>query len=513
MIHTLSYRLQKPFQQESRDTFVEKGLLEENTQSSKYKSVGEGCSESDTHNDNGLSFWQGACIVINLIMGCGFLGLPKLIEAAGVILGPIVLILACFVLIITTTFEAEIMCRAEAVFKARIQPSSVQEIKMDPKNAMRIRRAFPMVEMCELFGGRFLRNMYAGLVSVQLMSAMLAYTTVFATTMSHHFAVPFIFEGKTCTSNPDAKGCHQLHSFYIGVYALIVIPLSLRGVKEQVSFQVVMTFFRYCVVFIMAGTCAYGLSSDSQVFDASVRKTQGVRLFCVAQLFQLLFPAIFAQTGNAFVSVVVRDLNNKDAIGKVLATGMLMTCTMYCIIAITLAFYLGDSIPQTANVIWEHYTGGESVSVWWVQFIVTFVLTFPAFDVLSVFPLFTIGMASNVIATCYNTSTVHAERDRFVVRFFRLLCAAPPIAIALLVGENLDRVLMFCGSCTIPVAMLIPPYLNYLSQKAIETELGIECSKTILSSMFSQPKVLFTIFVVGSLLLCASLILNVQAAL
>lgn len=459
-------------------------------------------------NGVGLNFVQGVCIVINVVMGCGFLGLPRLVGLTGVALGPIIMVAVCCTLTITTAYEAEVMCRAQAMVEGKRNPSGISDMRRNPLYSMRINRSFSMVEMCELLSGNFLKRIYNSLIVFYLFSSMLAYTIVFSTAMSHYAPVPLIFQGQTCTNHEHDDGCIQLRNFYIALYAVFVIPLSMIGVKEQVSFQVIMTALRFCVAVTMAGTCLHGISSGVQIFGTSVPMNQNLKLFSFCHTFQMLTPALFAQNGNAFVSVVVRDLQDKNSIGKVYRAGMFVTCALYTFLGLSLAIYLGDAIPQTANVLWVNYTGGYDSHVWWVQAVAFFVILFPALDVVSIFPLNGIAMAANMMASVYHDKVEQAENDKFIVQVFRFCCTAPPIILAIVVGDNLDKVLVYAGSCVIPMAMLIPPYLNFISQRVVQEKLGFTSSKTHLTSIFSGGKCLIAMGAIGSILLLVSIFQN-----
>mmetsp|Transcript_18363 Transcript_18363/g.24233 ORF Transcript_18363/g.24233 Transcript_18363/m.24233 type:complete len:169 (+) Transcript_18363:1-507(+) len=158
--------------------------------------------------------------------------------------------------------------------------------------------------------------------------------------------------------------------------------------------------------------------------------------------------------------------------------------------------------------MWEYFTGGFSSTLpFWVEFISTFVILFPVMDVVSIYPLNSITMASNVMAAFYHDRIDKAEKDKFIVRFFRTICTVPPLLCALFVGDNLDIVLSYAGSCAIPIAMIIPPYLNYISQKKVIEELDFPSPKTHLTGVFSSPSALFCIMAIGSILFAYILVL------
>eukprot|EP00957_Ditylum_brightwellii_P004515 343095-Ditylum_brightwellii.AAC.1 len=70
-------------------------------------------------------------------------------------------------------------------------------------------------------------------------------------------------------------------------------------------------------------------------------------------------------------------------------------------------WYFGKNVKQSSNLNWKYYTGGtgrlsedgsEYIDIaWWARFISTFVVIFPAVDVISAFPLHAITLGNNLV--------------------------------------------------------------------------------------------------------------------
>jgi hypothetical protein len=110
-------------------------------------------------------------------------------------------------------------------------------------------------------------------------------------------------------------------------------------------------------------------------------------------------------------------------------------------------------------------TTGEG-RAWWATCISYLVVLFPCIDVLSVYPLNTIILASNVISTLYAERADRAEHNVVIVRFWRFACAVPPIICAWLF-PHLGKVVDYTGAICILISFIVPPYLNYASTREL----------------------------------------------
>ncbi|CAM9699999.1 unnamed protein product [Choristocarpus tenellus] len=133
-----------------------------------------------------------------------------------------------------------------------------------------------------------------------------------------------------------------------------------------------------------------------------------------------------------------------------------------------------------------------------MAFVAYFIVLFPAIDVTSVYPLNVMVLASNMMAMVYNDRVDKAESDGVIVKTFRIACAAPPILCALLF-RDLTRIVDYAGGMALIVALVIPGYLNHISQVMCEERFGT--SQTPYSGRFSSSKVvLFTVMALGAVI-------------
>uniref|UniRef100_A0A7S2V546 Amino acid transporter transmembrane domain-containing protein n=1 Tax=Fibrocapsa japonica TaxID=94617 RepID=A0A7S2V546_9STRA len=459
----------------------------------------------------GISTFAGICITINILMGTGFLVLPRVFYASGLVLGPVILLLVTIFMMQTCKYEAEVMCRAEAVVHHNLDPGDVNSSTASAESDMQIRNhAFSMTEMCEIFGSPALKRLYIFLVAIFLMGTMVGSANVFAVSLSARIPIPFLNGNNVCL---DSSECYELYLFYVIVMAVVVIPLSMKDLKEQVGFQVLMTFARFTVLVAMVGTTLYSTATGIQLFaehdSVDFHPAPMYNLLGASTVFST---AVYAQILNSYVTIIVEPLENKKDLGKVLSSGLICTFLMFGTIGFFVAQRFGSQTSPAANVDWERFTGGgEGATVegrpLWATVVANFVLIFPVFDTISAFPLNAINLSTNVMAAIYHDRVDKAERDPTICGFFRGTCASVAL-VAAAFCTKLDVILDYAGSFGILLAMVIPPYLSYVSEKGTREELGVRSAKTVYSSWFSTIPCAIAVGIFGIIMFIYSMVDN-----
>lgn len=130
-----------------------------------------------------------------------------------------------------------------------------------------------------------------------------------------------------------------------------------------------------------------------------------------------MFPAVvFSLIFHQAVPGLADEMNDKPQIGRIFGYTFLLCGLAYGMLGIVGAWYFGqDGVYQSANLNWEQYHGGtgEFVHVhnarfeshkmawvdvaWWAQAIRTFVVIFPAIDVVSAFPIYAYVLGNTLL--------------------------------------------------------------------------------------------------------------------
>mmetsp|Transcript_36771 Transcript_36771/g.60425 ORF Transcript_36771/g.60425 Transcript_36771/m.60425 type:complete len:364 (+) Transcript_36771:135-1226(+) len=351
--------------------------------------------------------------------------------------------------------------------------------------------------------------------------------------MSSWLPIPWVNGGQGCSLESElygmSSGCNELYIIYTALFALIVVPISLHDIKEQVIFQMIMTYLRFALVIAMVGTTVYASYTNAPIFGSDFQTLTvtedssaaagaagaGAAFATTAPLFdwtgtsQVLSAAVFSLTLNSYLPILVEDMKPEDKrrLGGVVTWGTFLTCAFYVGIGTSVAYYFGGAVAASCNVNWAGFRGGAATAdarPLWASALALFVVTFPTLDVLSVYPLNAVNIAKYLMALVYGERIDKAETDRFIVRFFRLMVGLPPIAVALW-ASNFTVVLVYAGITAIPMSMIVPPYLARLSRRAVREELRVGDAETPYSGWFSGDQTALGVAAVGvgMLVLCS----------
>jgi hypothetical protein len=292
----------------------------------------------------GLTGLAAGCVAINLVMGSGFLALPRAYVQAGLVLSMIVLVITCSIVSVTVRYEVEVMARAEAVVKSKLMPEAppLRGSLTPPRRALRAglhdgsvaaaaaelqplqplkqrsqtgssqhssiyklsHHTFQVSELCELFGGPSVRCAYDLTMVLYMFTTLWGYTAVFGKAMSANAPLPGLDDDQTYVA-------------YVALFAAIVVPLSVVDVKEQVPFQILMTWLRFLTAVAMTGTVAVAWITGVHAFKT--QRGGGVHggpvdLFRFSGLRTIIPSVLFAVMLNSSVPVVVQALADKRQI-------------------------------------------------------------------------------------------------------------------------------------------------------------------------------------------------------
>ena len=98
----------------------------------------------------------------------------------------------------------------------------------------------------------------------------------------------------------------------------------------------------------------------------------------------------------------LQSVRNKRSLARIFSTAFFLIIACYTVLALVLGWYFGTELGSQANIEWEYYLGCvptlTAPSPWWADMLAFIVLVFPAADVLSAYPLFTVTLSSSLIA-------------------------------------------------------------------------------------------------------------------
>ena len=191
---------------------------------------------------------------------------------------------------------------------------------------------------------------------------------------------------------------------WLAVFACIVFPLSLLHLSEQATVQVFLSACRILMVVLMVGTplaaAMFGSVEDLDAEPHFGKQTEPAGAVWVDfGNFHKMFPAIvFCLLFHQAVPGLADEMSDKPQVGIIFGYTFALCGLAYSLLGMVGAWYFGDDVYESANLNWGDYHGGtghlqQAGDTWtdvslWAQCIKIFVVSFPALDVVSAFPIY-----------------------------------------------------------------------------------------------------------------------------
>jgi hypothetical protein len=140
---------------------------------------------------------------------------------------------------------------------------------------------------------------------------------------------------------------------------------------------------------------------------------------------------------------IARPVKNKLALTKIVTSAQLTAFGFYVLLGLLCSLYFGNATEPLATLNWRTYTarhggwgGSTSDRPFYAVMIQLFVMLFPVFDMLSVFPLVGITLGNNL----YNTAPL-SLKNKFTEKRGKIICCLvgtiPPVIMAAILGKQL----------------------------------------------------------------------------
>lgn len=135
-------------------------------------------------------------------------------------------------------------------------------------------RKFEMVELCEIFGAKWLKYVYLIVLSLICFVGMWAFSTVAGSAWSSN--IPFNFAGMTVCDDEafhhrllpvNDGGCLNSYYFSLFIFGVVVVTLSLLHLKELAVVQLFMGLLRF---FTVGAIIVYSIVRTAQGGDGCV---------------------------------------------------------------------------------------------------------------------------------------------------------------------------------------------------------------------------------------------------
>ena len=375
---------------------------------------------------------------INYLIGTGFLTLPWAFGQGGILLSTITFLFVLVICNISKDYVLSTMARAEAMKRATdtsideeganlliksdygsVDSDDANSIEdgivavnskptMDPLDISRKpvdtryvvkERKFEYVELCRIFLGVRGEQGYIVCIALSIVAQLWGYTTVFASAMAE--MVPIL------------RDADRDNSIYTILFGSIVVPLTCLDLKEQKTFQLVLSSGRLVVIAVMILTCIIAsLSGDDSAphfLGTDSPAGAGGNLINLGGFYSMFSVLVFAFMFHNALPVLSEPVADKKKLSAIYLYAFLVCAVAFWSLGFTVSWFFGENVEQSCNLLWINYTGGHPNL--WSKAISYFVVLFPAVNILSAYPLNAIVLGNNLLQKLHNQREIEVGCD------------------------------------------------------------------------------------------------------
>ena len=511
-----------------------------------------------------VSTLGGYSVFVNCLIGSTAFALPYAFYSAGIPLTSAVLVFFLVLTMFTAWWVLELLARTHGYVRAGAydedhpdsaegKPLLEQAGVQQPEN--RIEKVkYSFTDFSYVFGGPVWRDITQVITWLCSYGALWSYAASFSSSLAM-FVFKHAFKESCNIYHDPSPACTWTYYGGVALYGLIVIPLCLMSISEQKYFQYALTIYRFASFALMLATVivAYVVSGplnggkfvfnsaaefflDESVSDSSVFESLSSAVDDGASIWSFKwkgFGVMFASTAlslgfHANIPDVATPCENKKALRTVVGGVTVTGFTFYLLVGTICAIFFNPPDPLV-TLNWETYTGrnggwGEGEPYWWASVIQVLIILFPVIQLVNVYPLVAIALASNM--NSYVTSILDPKKDTVgqkVGKFIfgsdtngrhrhwvtGLLSSVPPLIGACISGE-LDIIFSFTGIFDFALEFLIPAVFQCLSVYTFVKRWGKGSEKTDYTGWHSKPFVAWFTIVVGVIAAIVSLTFTIM---
>eukprot|EP00727_Mastigamoeba_balamuthi_P012013 m51a1_g7434 hypothetical protein (486) ;mRNA; r:51912-53707 len=426
-------------------------------------------------------------VAINYIIGAGVLGVPYAFYVAGVPLTGVTLAFFAVFLVLGCMWVIEIMSRAKG-YEA-VSPSVSGS---SPRYTHDFDRC-SYTHFCYLWGGHAGKFFSEAIIACYCYGCLWAYVATFSSSLAM-LMFEFVVGTETCDIYEEtaSAACHATYYGCCGVFALIVLGLTLLDITEQQGLQVALTLYRFVAFALMLGTVGVGLAhgGPQQHADSDPRGLWRLKW----SGFGVMFPsAAVALNVHYNLADALAPLRNKRKSPFIAAAAQLTSLAFYVAVGASCAVFFNPPRPLV-TLNWAGYTGrdggwGEGPAHWWATAIQLAIVLFPVIDLTNVYPLVAITLSGNLAVALPES----LARRRVLVR---MMAAVLPLVLGTLVGR-LDTIFTIAGMFGFAIEFVVPPVFQWLSRRACVRRWGKGSDVTPFTGTHSGPVPVWVTFAVG----------------
>eukprot|EP00731_Ephydatia_muelleri_P012383 Em0006g1277a len=439
----------------------------------------------------------GYFMVLNYVVGNGFLGIPFTFYHAGMVGSITIFLFIMFMEWNSARWLFEVMSRAQALetFKQE-QLVETQSEKSDhlpalsdrshvtpddhPKYEILVTRKFELTELCQVFVGRWFKVFYLLVVITASFIVLWTYSTVAGSAWSTNLPLNF-GPLRMCTEEefqdniyPKGSGCLAAYRFCVFLFAVVVLPLSLLDLKNVGVIQTIFGGLRFAIIGAMVLYALFnlGIGGLQGGVPLSANGTESnltgnvLSDFVYGFSFTGWLSAIALFTSALIIhpglSTLTHPIKNKKPLGWFVLSIYGTVAVFYVLMGVILTLWFGSDVNSTITLNWVPSTKSDhSVAIRVLSY---FIILVPS--IISAYPLVVYFTSNNIYLVLMgkDTSQKTSTREWVVLVLIKAIFGVLPLIVALFVS-NLIFILKYAGLVAFLTSALFPGVLQLTSQR------------------------------------------------
>ena len=297
--------------------------------------------------------------------------------------------------------------------------------------------------------------------------AQVGYVSIFASSFAATIPLGF---ANTCNIYDDKEvfgSCRVNYWFYLVIYGVFMMYLTIKGLREQKWMQSVLTIMRFVIISIIIFTCIALMSTSSKIDHSgksTVQMPQPINFSSMLSALPSIFFAFIYQMQFPSIAEFIKD--KKRNLPLIIIMVGITTGVIYLMIALIVPVAIHDVKPQ-CSIEYSDYSAGYSQDdrPWWTYIISYIVVLFPALDVFSSFPLMAVAVSDNLLSMKYGVSNEDYV-DEKIKRNYRILSVAIPLCISFILF-NLGEIIDWVGLAGFILAPISIPLMHTAAREML----------------------------------------------
>lgn len=416
--------------------------------------------------NRGLGVTGGFVYTMNIVIGAGFLSIPFAFNSSGVVLSLVYLLVLSVQNIYLTLMFLDLIHKCKYLKAWQLSGTefnlSIMEFFYSRKH-QEIDREFPdisgisRIDACSgfwlIFGKKF-GIFYLVLMTVSFEGSMIAYVSIFASSFTSNVPV-----GDMVACNIYETGifsrCGMNYWIFVVVYGMIVVYLTFKGLEEQKVFQFTMCVMRFVIMSIIV-VCCFFLILRQKDIDSDEKLEARPKLADVANSGITIPIIIFALLYQLQLPSIAEMVVDKERnLWRIVALVTVVSFFFYGALGLVVPFAV-DDLQSQISLNFREYSAGYKERTFWMQLVSFLVVLFPAFDVISSYPLSSIALVDNWVSVVYGKDQPNIK----VLRLMKAFVSIFPVIIAFFIydlGKILDLsgiIPMFTFNVMVPLGYI-----------------------------------------------------------